>query len=640
MNKIIYTILIFVVSEINILSAQDEILVPLINNPTLINEWKKINSEIINVSNSNSELRIQSAINDTLLLPFIDDFSLATMFPRNDLWQDSAVFINRDFPMHPPTIGVATFDGLNRFGNPYTPVAIFDGWCDTLTSKPINTFDDGSGSQYDPAQGLFFSFFYEQKGFGDSPEAGLDYLLLQFLDNTGTWNDIDQIWAVGAGPLDSTFTRVQITINTSNYFYKGFRFRFRNYGSRTGNIDHWHVDYVKLTAPPNIPNLNDVAYVTPGHSLLNDLTAMPYTHYKSGVFSHATLMADNLTCTMFNNNSTLDKICRFVDKVYDPAGVAIFCNGCPTGSNNIQVNHQTSYNYNFPFSTFEYPDTALSTAAFDVVNNIESTSGGPLDDNAQNDTIHYLQKFYNYYAHDDGTAEAGYNLNAAGASLAFKFHVNKTDALHAVQFYFTRIGPSVGNELFTIAVWNDAGGVPGSIVYQKVNQVPSYSNIIDGFVTYAMPAPPTLTFGYYYFGFIQNNNVQLNLGFDANILTPSSEKYYKTSGTWTQSSFAGSWMVRPVFTPYPFNVGENIIAPVNILSIYPNPASDVIHVDYDFNGKIFRYELYDASGRVVVSKKLLSNTIDVATISDGFYVLRIADDDKKNIFQEKVIVHH
>ncbi|HKR03710.1 MAG TPA: T9SS type A sorting domain-containing protein, partial [Bacteroidia bacterium] len=477
-------------------------------------------------------------------------------------------------------------------------------------------------------------------------ELGTDHLDLEFFNpvlNAWTSSPIWTVSPTGPGAADTTFTRVQITITNPDYFHKGFRFRFRNYGSRTGNIDHWHIDYVTLKAPPNLSNINDVAYVTPGHSLLDGMTAMPYTHYTSGTASQSSLMRDNLTCVMFNNNDNNDKICRFVDRIYDPAGIEIFCNGCPQGSNNIQVDHQSRYNYNFPFASFTYPSLLQATAAFDVVNNIESTSGGPLDDNANNDTIHYLQKFYNYYAYDDGTAELGYNLNVAGAQLAYKFQLYKADVLHAIQFYFTRIGASVTSELFDITVWDatGAGGLPGNVICQKFNQIPSYSNIIDGFVTYNFPTcSQTLQPGDYYVGFIQANITGLNLGFDANIVTPPSLKLFKTSGNWTQSAFPGSWMIRPVFSPFPFNVGENEVVSANTPSVYPNPSSEVIHVDFDFKGKAFDYELYDASGRLVAGNKLLSNTINVEKISDGFYVLRIADDEKKNIFQEKVIIHH
>ncbi|MEO5569309.1 MAG: hypothetical protein ABIT08_07320, partial [Bacteroidia bacterium] len=320
MNKIVYCVLFFILFNLRFSFSQDERLVPLPNNPVLINEWKRINN--LSEMESTSE-RMLFAINDTLLLPFIDDFSLPGMFPRSDLWVDSTVFINTDFPRHPPTIGVATFDGLNKFGNPYNNVSVSSNWCDYLTSKPINTYDDGQGNQYNPAVGLFFSFFYEQTGYGEIPESS-DHLVLQFLDSTGVWHDTINKTGVAPGPLDSAFTRVQITITNGIYFYNGFRFRFRNYGSQNGNIDHWHIDYVTLKAPPNFPDINDVAYINPGKSLLNDLTAMPYSHYKNGNITPPALMLNSVNYTMFNNSSSLAKICRFVDQVYDPAGVEIF----------------------------------------------------------------------------------------------------------------------------------------------------------------------------------------------------------------------------------------------------------------------------------------------------------------------------
>src|SRR5690606_30440110 len=35
------------------------------------------------------------------------------------LWEDDDVYVNNNFPLDPPTIGVATFDGLSRTGMPY-----------------------------------------------------------------------------------------------------------------------------------------------------------------------------------------------------------------------------------------------------------------------------------------------------------------------------------------------------------------------------------------------------------------------------------------------------------------------------------------------------------------------------------------
>src|SRR5437868_1214518 len=96
----------------NIAQVQVEKLVSLKCNPVLKEQWIKI-------TNSQLSSKPASAVNDTLLLPFLDDFSKPAIFPRDDLWMDSAAFINDDFPKNPPTIGVATFDGLNKFGNAY-----------------------------------------------------------------------------------------------------------------------------------------------------------------------------------------------------------------------------------------------------------------------------------------------------------------------------------------------------------------------------------------------------------------------------------------------------------------------------------------------------------------------------------------
>ena len=52
----------------------------------------------------------------TLSLPFIDDFSYDSHQVDNDLWMESSVFVNRTYPINPPTIGVATFDGLDANG--------------------------------------------------------------------------------------------------------------------------------------------------------------------------------------------------------------------------------------------------------------------------------------------------------------------------------------------------------------------------------------------------------------------------------------------------------------------------------------------------------------------------------------------
>ena len=60
-----------------------------------------------------------SSKRQVLALPFADDFNQSSFFPNNSRWADNDVFINNTYPKGPPTLGVATFDGLNSSGEPY-----------------------------------------------------------------------------------------------------------------------------------------------------------------------------------------------------------------------------------------------------------------------------------------------------------------------------------------------------------------------------------------------------------------------------------------------------------------------------------------------------------------------------------------
>jgi Secretion system C-terminal sorting domain len=60
----------------------------------------------------------------------------------------------------------------------------------------------------------------------------------------------------------------------------------------------------------------------------------------------------------------------------------------------------------------------------------------------------------------------------------------------------------------------------------------------------------------------------------------------------------------------------------DLIKIYPNPASTVLNIS-DVTG-VNDYEIYDIVGKVVLkSSKFISNTIDIATLNNGIYYLKI-----------------
>jgi hypothetical protein len=111
------------------------------------NIFQHLNMSKWDLSKSNSR-----SLTDTLELPFIDDFSKEARSPEESKWLDHSVYINQQMAVKPPSIGVATFDGLNNFGLPYSTINE-TGAADTLTSHYINL-------SYPASDSIYLSFYY------------------------------------------------------------------------------------------------------------------------------------------------------------------------------------------------------------------------------------------------------------------------------------------------------------------------------------------------------------------------------------------------------------------------------------------------------------------------------------------------
>ena len=160
------------------------------------------------------------------------------------------------------------------------------------------------------------------------------------------------------------------------------------------------------------------------------------------------------------------------------------------------------------------------------------------------DTMQAYQKMYNYFAYDDGTPEASYGLTPAGSQLAYRFKLDKSpDTLRAIRMYFNRTLSNTSMQWFKLCVWNDNGGKPGDTIYAEL-VMPRYADSLNKFVTYHIYPPLSIT-GTFYVGWIQTTADNLSIGFDRyNNSQP--QIFINTNGTWTNSAFTGSLMIRPV----------------------------------------------------------------------------------------------
>ena len=212
-----------------------------------------------------------NVIGDTLDLPFLDDFSYDGPYPGRE-WVDIHTFVNNKYSIQPPSVGFATFDGLDASGTPYGPP---HGKADYLTSNYLNlqsSFND-----------VYLSFYVQPKGLGYQPNASQgDSLVLEFKNNVGDWVIIDVYPAMGSVTLDSIppWEYKTYEISSSDYLYPGFQFRFLNYAARRGIIDIWNLDYVRLTKD-EIPDgsFEDVAFTQTPKTILKKYSNMPYRHF-------------------------------------------------------------------------------------------------------------------------------------------------------------------------------------------------------------------------------------------------------------------------------------------------------------------------------------------------------------------------
>ncbi|HMT29765.1 MAG TPA: hypothetical protein PKD91_10830, partial [Bacteroidia bacterium] len=377
--------------------AQDEVIVPLRSNNV-------IKAAIAQKSLNVAESKISSVLTDTLFLPFFDDFSVASVWPSADRWTDSTAFINYNFPINPPTLGAATFDGLDAQGNPYNNTnANANGLCDVMTSRAINLFNDNNGIPYNSSDSLFLIFYYQRKGRGDNPET-TDSLTLQFFDiSTQLWVPV---WkATGATSGDTSFTKVKISINDPAFRQNGFRFRFRNFGSLTGMLDIWNVDYVSLNKflPSSYENVRDYAYVNQGFSLLNNYSSIPWTHFSSLSTAQQQARVKTTTdLTIRNNNDAISFPIKVAGNIIDQYNnsTAIIGGG---GLNSIviPINSNLGAPVNLLSNSFFVDPTVDEETAFTAVYDLGQTSGGIVDDYPQNDTLKYRQFFGKYYSYDD-----------------------------------------------------------------------------------------------------------------------------------------------------------------------------------------------------------------------------------------------
>ncbi len=557
----------------------------------------------------------------TVSLPFFDDFAASTGSPSDARWLPrGGVHVNNRYAVAPITINVASFDGLNATGQPYAEGSGSPGPSDTLTSQPIQL------GGLAPSDSVYLSFYWQSGGLGDVPDrttSNLRYLQLEFKDNTGNWQEV---WRQpGVGQV-TDFAQVFIGIKEARYLHGGFQFRFRNVGLRNGLADVWNVDYIVLDKNRRKAQntTRDIAISQGVSKLLKHYTAMPARQFRANPGGE---LAEQVRATLNN--------------LGDLPG-AISWRGYIKKLNTSQADTFLRAQDLVPAAARQYEITGKPRAeelalprdgSFTLLHGIRLNTREQNAQQRANDTTERKTTFANYYAYDDGSAEAGFSFVGTGnTQVAQRFDLNAPDQLSAFRAYFPRIGgKNIAGTNLTFKVWADKGGVPGEVLHQQSFQI-QYSEELNAFYEVALTRLVPVE-GSFYIGWSQPGGTFVNIGFDRNERVTGRRFTNTPSEGWApETVLEGAIMMRPVLVGEALGIEEERAAAR--IRVFPNPTGGDVFLTEPYE----QVTICDITGKQVYQQAYTGpdRAISLGHLAPGLYTLRIQT--KKAIVIKKLIL--
>lgn len=581
-------------------------------------------------------------------LPFIDDFSSYVGKVNPQLWIGEDCQVNVGFQVFPPTVGVVTLDAINRYGELYPQANTFSFTADTLSSVSIrlDSVREPIAKKLSAKDSIYLSFFIQPGGgignmwqrIGSTPSEK-DSIVLQFYNSLdSSWTSV---WNMKGTYTDSIFSKdsayfhyVMIPITDNKYFNKDFRFRFYNYASLdsnpsydyVSNCDQWNLDYIYLNynRSKNDSVFRDIAFVNPAPSMLKLYQSMPAKQYRESE------MKDSINITIVNLYSDALNSTYKYDIIDKNNNIVNSYNG---GFENIYPyinthSFQISLNHSRPLVSYKYSFDKNQWTYFDIVHVVREGVGQ--DSRHENDTIRFRQRFENYFAYDDGTAENGFGVEPIkNSNLAVGYFLNEMDTLSAVDIYFNHTYQNANIKPFYICVWNaTSDSLPNDKLYMTEKLTPIVDSL-NKFIRYTLTEPVILPEGEFFISVQIKNKDYLNIGFDQNT-DASNYTFANISNYWQKSFNRGSVMIRPYFGYKAVGLNDNVER--KDIKIFPNPAKSYINIYGENNPDV---ELYDIMGRRI--KKEKGNKVNVEEIKEGVYILRIKDRNN-NYYNQKVVI--
>jgi len=534
-------------------------------------------------------------------LPFWDDFSTTTGLLDTTWWIPGSAAQILPRPGNgilPPTINVVTFDGVDALGMPYSVIDT-DGPTDSLVSQPIKLTEVPVSLR----ETVFLSFFFQVKGLGNQPEPE-DSLHLYFKKSDGSWQ---KMWPLAADniPLDPTiFTEKIVKVpNNTDFFHDGFQFKFQAFGRQSGWFDNWNIDYIYMDKRRNANDDSylDRAFTDQPSSILNGYTAMPFNDFVINSDPSEFLTQSSTWIKNLENDvqpveytaiiiDTLNNIA--IDTIANMAALTLFPKDIREAISNVPDANAFDLNADSLFLEIKYSVNSGDKNLIDSIFNAGADTVFYANINLRvNDTVRTYITIHDYYAYDDGSAEFGAGINQKDGRIAYQFVTKNSQFVDRVDIYFPNISRNqMGSpmELYILDELVDfnqpfLGFMVGAVQHDGINNFISYN-----FNT-SIAVQDTF---YVAFRNLANDGLWTAIGLDKNTNT-GDKIYYSVDGSWIHNTnIEGSLMIRPHFID---ELVTNIENNPERLKIYPNPATDRLNIEGDYD-KLY---VLDITGRPV-----------------------------------------
>lgn len=585
-----------------------------------------------------------------LKLPFFEDFSTSQVYPDQKKWTDNNVFINNTMAWHPPSVGVATFDGLNSNGTPYGGTF---GRSDVLTSQYFDLTGTGT---------VYLSFYAQPKGNMYYHEER-DSLVLELRKPDGEWVSAVQLPGIDNSKPSSYIPDFELhyLVLDDIYKYKGFQFRFVNYGYKLGVYSTWHLDYIRMEVNRSpLDGINDIAFTEPPGKFFSQYTHIPYSQFKG---HEKELVSDSTSINVWNHYTTKENTESSNIKISEiSSGITLLDNKVlledPQTQRDLTPGLHSFINTFDPGQLSDDIKSLVYNQQLLIIRQ-EYSILDVQDEQKSNNTVIRDSEIGKVLAYDDGTAEMHVTTPAYSSlktQVALKFHLNTPDTLRGVQFHFPRIYSDVSNQLFNLKVWVGTLDKDPDYVYELRRPVypDTYFDTLQGFTSYPLvdaatqaKTPLYIPAGDFYIGWqqvsVSATDQYIPVGIDRNFTGGEDLMYFNGDNkNWVtfrsigDPELRGVAMIRAVFDDVrQTSKNHKNLVPISA-NIYPNPCNSSFRLESNADlSEHARLKVYNTLGQLMYSGEV-NKQVDTEHWSPGLYTA-IIEQDGIIRWQEKLI---